>query len=364
MGKSRPDYTQAVQDVFAGKDPGRVIWQPRIDFWYSVNKVRGTLPEHMKDFSLLDLYDYCHASVRYFVSPLRVDYHNVQVTRETVDEKSFRIRWETPVGVLNEVFHQDDYGLSAYNSEYRLKTAQDFKILEYILQDETWSWDQDSYVRDLAQNTGRGLPMFYFRRSPVQGLFIEKMGFENAILFMYDNPAVIERYIEACTEADNALYQVLCDSPTPVLNFGENIDGYMDPPPVWRKYLLPYYQKRCAQLKAAGKFTHIHIDGSMKRLLNDIRESPFDGIEACTPEPQGDVTIDEIKQALGDKVLLDGIPAVYFLKTFSFDDITRCVRELVDRFYPHLILGISDEIPPDGDIERVRMVGEMVQTML
>jgi hypothetical protein len=42
----------------------------------------------------------------------------------------------------------------------------------------------------------------------------------------------------------------------------------------------------------------------------------------------------------------------------------ECVRELVDRFYPRLILGISDEIPPDGDIERVRRVGEMVMQMV
>lgn len=30
---------------------------------------------------------------------------------------------------------------------------------------------------------------------------------------------------------------------------------------------------------------------------------------------------------------------------------------------PRLVLGISDEIPPDGDIERVQMIGEMVREM-
>jgi hypothetical protein len=106
-----------------------------------------------------------------------------------------------------------------------------------------------------------------------------------------------------------------------------------------------------------------NIDGAMQRLLADIRRSPFDGIEACTPLPQGDVTIADIQQALGDKVLLDGIPAVYFLPTFDFADIRACVAELVERFYPRLILGISDELPPDADIERVRQVGEMVLEM-
>jgi hypothetical protein len=115
-----------------------------------------------------------------------------------------------------------------------------------------------------------------------------------------------------------------------------------------------------AQLRAAGKVTHIHIDGAMKPLINLIRASPFDAIEACTPLPQGDVTLEEIEQALGDKVLLDGIPALFFLPMYPRELLIECARRAVELFHPRLILGISDEIPPDGDIERVRMVGEMM----
>jgi len=359
-----PDYNRMILDVFAGRDPGQVVWQPRLDFWYSVNRTRGTLPAHMRDFSLLDLYDYCRASIRYFTGPLRVNYPDeIEQVRTDLDDKFYRVDWRTPVGNLSEVFHYDDYRLSAYNSQYRLKTAADFEVEAYLFQREQWSFDHAAYQEDLARIAGRGAPMFYFRRSPVQGLFIEKMGFENTVLFMHDHPDVIERYVEKAAAADEALYAVLCASPVPIYNFGENIDHYMDSPRMWRRHLAPYYERRAAQLKAAGKFTHIHIDGAMARLLKDIRTSPFDGIEACTPAPQGDVTIAEIHQALGDKVLLDGIPAVYFLPDFDFAEIRACVAELVERFYPRLILGVSDELPPDADIERVRQVGEMILEM-
>ncbi len=129
------------------------------------------------------------------------------------------------------------------------------------------------------------------------------------------------------------------------------------------QYHIPYYRRRVAQLKAAGKYVHIHIDGAMRPLLPYLRECPWDGIEAATPLPQGDVTIEEIKAALGDLVLLDGIPAVYFLPYFSTEVLRECVARLVEYFHPRLVLGISDEIPPDGDIERVRMVGEWVREM-
>ena len=63
-------------------------------------------------------------------------------------------------------------------------------------------------------------------------------------------------------------------------------------------------------------------------------------------------------------MLLDGIPALYFLPSFSTETLIECVKRVVDLFYPRLVLGISDEMPPDGDIERTRLVGELVQELV
>ncbi len=356
--------SQAFLDIFNGRDPGRVLWQPRIEFWYAVNKKRGTLPRHLQDASLLDVFDYCKASVRYFTNPLRHHYKNVEIQDEWLDSKSLQRTYRTPRGSLQEVFHYDEWDLSGYQHEYRLKTPEDFRIYEYMLEDEVWEWDQAAYERDLAVHRERGVPQFYFRRSPIQGLFIENMGFERTIFMMNDHPQVIERYVEAASAADDALYQILCDCPAPVLNFGENIDAHMDSPRIWRQHLLPYYEKRLAQLQAAGKKLHIHIDGAMRPLIRQIRSSPFDAIEACTPLPQGDVTLEEIQEALGEKVLLDGIPAIYFLPSFPLEELLDCTRQVVKLFHPRLVLGISDEPPPDSDIERVRLVGELIQELV
>ncbi|MCU0503644.1 MAG: hypothetical protein MUC51_18140 [Anaerolineae bacterium] len=325
-----PDFAQANLAIFQGRDPGFVLWQPRLEFWYSVNKKRGTLPPHLKDASLLDLYDYCHASIRYFVHPLKMRYRTVEIVEEWLDDKHIRRIYRTPVGALTEMLGYDEWGLSRYHTEYRLKTVEDFRVCEYLLQDEEWRWDQAGYERDIAAVGGRGAPQFYFRRSPIQGLYIENMGFENTVLFSFDHPEVIARFVEVARAADDAMYDVLCQSPIAILNFGENIDAFMDPPPTWRKLLMPYWEKRVAQLQAAGKMTHIHIDGAMQPLIKLIRESPFDAIEACTPVPQGDVTLEEIKEALGDKVLLDGIPAVYFLAMYPLETLLECTRRVVE----------------------------------
>jgi len=350
--------------VFRGEDPGGVLWQPRLEFWYRVNQIRGTLPPEYQEASLLNVYDDCMASVRYFTRPLKVRYHSVQIRQEWLDDKRLAQYWETPVGTLREVRHYDEWNLSGYRDEFKVKTADDLRVLEYIVQDEEWYWDQEQYEADLNKVGERGAPQFYFRRSPLQGLFIEHMGFEQTIYALHDDPECVEHYLEVAARADDALYELLCSSPVPILNFGENIDAHMDPPTIWNARLLPYYRERAAQLRDAGKYVHIHIDGSMKPLLPYLQHCPWHGIEAATPRPQGDVTIEELKEALGPLVLLDGIPAVYFLPSYPVETLVACVKRLVEQFYPRLVLGISDEIPPDGDIGRVKMVGELVRELV
>ena len=57
---------------------------------------------------------------------------------------------------------------------------------------------------------------------------------------------------------------------------------------------------------------------------------------------------------------LDGIPAVYFDGTFSEDTLREFTKSCIDIFAPNLVLGISDETSSHGDIERIRLVGEIV----
>jgi hypothetical protein len=351
--------------VFRGQDPGGIIWQPRLEFWYRVNKKRNTMPPYLKDASLEEVYEYCRATKRYFGKGLKQRYRNVEETEEWLDQKRRRTTWKTPVGEIRQVFHYDDWGLSGHRTEYRVKTPDDFKVLQYMLEDEEWYWDQESYESDLARYGHLGVPSFFFRRSPIQGLFINNAGFERTIYLMNDHPRVIQEYTEHAAAADDAMFEVLKTCPVDLLNFGENIDAFMDPPPIWNDHLLPYYNKRVEELHNAGKFVYIHVDGAMKPLLPYLMDCPWDAIEAATPLPQGDVTLEEIRTALGDEtVLVDGIPALYFLPSYSEDDLIACTRRVVDLFYPKLILGISDEPPPDSDIERIRMVGELVKSLI
>jgi len=71
--------------------------------------------------------------------------------------------------------------------------------------------------------------------------------------------------------------------------------------------------------------------------------------------------LEEIKEALGDQIfLLDGIPAIFFDTTFSEEVLLACAEKLIKLFAPKLILGISDEVSSNGNLQRIRLVGKMV----
>ena len=157
------------------------------------------------------------------------------------------------------------------------------------------------------------------------------------------------------------LIDVMCASPINIINYGDNVHSGTLSPPLFEKYVLPEYRARCEKLRAAGKFTYSHFDGDNRGLLEYYQQTGLDGIEAITPLPQGDVTLEEAREALGDNMyMVDGIPAVYFDEIFPEEVLVECVHKLIDLFAPNLILGISDEISSTGDIERIRLVGRIV----
>ena len=76
----------------------------------------------------------------------------------------------------------------------------------------------------------------------------------------------------------------------------------------------------------------------------------------------GDIPLEEMAEYMGhDYVLIDGLPATHFIPPFTRQDVEEFTIKVIDMFAPNLILGISDELPPAGDIEAVRLVSEIVR---
>jgi hypothetical protein len=352
--------------TFQRKPVDRIAWQPRIYYWFNGRTAMDTMPAAYKGKSMLEIYDEIGAAPRYSPEVLRISFFRMEtddtVERQTIDEENDVVRiYGTPRGEIKERVRRGEMGSGGYHTEYPVKTPDDMKVMAYILDHTDFSFDEKAFAEAEEKFGDRTVTQAYYPRSPFQRLVIGYMGLTATIWALTDYPRETEDFMKAIEAWDDRMYAVLADCPMQIFNFGENIDGYNTSPPLFEKYLIPYYRKRIAQLHEAGKFCHIHMDGSLKPILHLIAEPGFDGIEAATPLPQGDVTLEELKEALGDTILLDGIPAVLFLPQYSADEVAAFAERILEMFSPNLILGVSDELPPPGDLEKVKLISDVVK---
>jgi len=154
---------------------------------------------------------------------------------------------------------------------------------------------------------------------------------------------------------------VIFQLPGRLFNLGDHTTNEFTPPRIVERYCLRRWQKFSARMTQEGRFVHSHWDGNSRHILPYLKPSGLHAVEALTPEPMGDMSLKMIKQAVGDQlVVLDLIPAIFFLPSYSVEHVLEHTRRVIDMFAPKLILGISDEIPPFGEIEKVEAISELV----
>jgi hypothetical protein len=355
------------RDVCFGRSNDKIIWQPRIGAWYT-DKIfdDGHLPEPYSEMDLYDLYRSLGVSARLYEFNScfrRVEHPGVKTHKEKINETDTRIITSTPVGNQTTIHRKFESSWYYETLKWEVESIEDLKIATWREENATWEWDQEKYEYWMDKTVDLGAPTMFMPRMNVQSLYIEKMGVENGIVAMYEWRDEIETFFAKLEDNHERLIDVINQCPIEIINYGENIHAGTLSPELFLKYHLPACQRRSDKLHQAGKFVCSHWDGDTKPLLKYAKETGLDGIEAITPIPQGDVTLEEIKEGLGDELFfIDGIPAVYFDHTFSEKTLLDFTEKLIDMFAPKLILGISDEISSTGDVERIRLVDKLVNS--
>ena len=328
-----------------------------------MNKARGTLPPQYVGWDLLDIYDDLGASPRgyhFFDDTVKtVEGEHVKVSIKRVGDRVFT-KYRTPKGSLTQIERMTEWGTATLRVEYFLKKTEDFEVLSYILGRQRFEFDEELYDKREQVLGGRTEPSVNLHCGSIQRLFIVHMGFQNGVIALWKHREKVEDLLRVYEENDDERFTLMRKTPFKITNFGDNIDEGLCSPPIFKRYMLPYYQRRTKELHQAGKYCTSHWDGKVNKLLLFVAETGLDGLECVPPTPQGNVSLEELKDALKNKVLFDGIPATHFLSTVSDEELEGFVHRLLGMFSPNIVVGISDMLPPDGSIEKVRRVAEIV----
>ncbi len=354
----------------------RPLWQPRLEEWISYSRRRGTIPEQWRECDYLQIYDDLRCSVRYPASTGVVSTFS-HCGVECSSEEGAVVTWEEPLdenhqatchrtssGEIRTVRQFVREGENIWNDrirEFPVKTVADLQVATDIVNAEQYQVNQEAFAQAAEHMGIRGEPTVFLPSSGFTELIKSWAGLPGTYYLLTDHREAVEEHLEACDRRDERSLEAALQLPCRIFNLGDHANNEFSPPPVLKRYLLPRWQKISRIMREHGRFVHTHWDGNSKTMLPYLKETGLHGVEALPPLPMGDMTLEEIKAAVGDDiVVLDLIPATHFLPHYSLQECLDFAQRVMDLFTPRLILGVSDEISGVGDIKRIEAISELV----
>lgn len=345
----------------------RPLWQPRLEEWIHYNRVRNTMPARFRDRDDLEIYDDLRCSVRYAASAgLKQHYEEgtVETWEEEGDENHRLVHRRTASGqitTVRQLVREGDRIVNDRIRDFPAKTVDDLRVVTDLIEAQRFRANVAEFEQAAARMGERGEPAIFFSSSGFTDLVKEWCGLPGTYYLLTDHPAAVEEHLEACDRRDDRMMEAALQLPCRLWNFGDHANNEFTPPPILKRYLLPRWQRLSRVFEENGRYAHTHWDGNSRSMLPYLQESGVHGVEALPPLPMGDMTLEEIKAAVGDNiVVLDLIPVTHFLEHYSLQECLDFTKRIMDMFVPRLILGVSDEISGVGDINRIEAISELV----
>jgi hypothetical protein len=144
----------------------------------------------------------------------------------------------------------------------------------------------------------------------------------------------------------------------------ENLSSEVVGKKLFNRYMRPYEERWTPRIKAAGKFSFVHMDGTLKGLIREVASTGFNVLEALTTAPVGDLEVEALRGYVGEKtVTWGGLPGLYFTDLVTDEDFDRYVISVLDvmKRIPGYVLGVADQVPPGARWERIKRVNQLVE---
>lgn len=357
--------------ILDGRPPDQIPWIPRLLVWHTARQKTGTMPPEYRGLNLRELEHALGVG-----TPARGG-HVFRVLRsgvETAVHRSGResvLEYRTPVGAVRQRRVLTDtlaaVGIGESEVDYFLKSPADYDVLEYLAEHTAYEPTYDAYLAYEREIGDDGYPMVSAGDCPFHHFLRQLAGYERSYLELADNPERVERLVRLMTDLDRErLWPVLEQSPARMILHGVHFSSQMTPPPLFHRWMAPYYRELSARLHARGKRLVMHADNDTRLILADLKAAGFDMLECFATAPLAQTTLPEARAVLGEDVIIwGGVPSILLEpETTPQDEFERAMDELFRAIAPGgaFILGVSDNVMPEADIRRIARITELVNT--
>ncbi len=356
--------------IMEGRLPDRVPWIPRLQIWYEANRRAGTLPDAYRDLSFREVErEVFGGTAARDAMIYRIEIEEVEIRTHQVQAMETLTEYVTPVGTVTTQFRSTarlrGQGIQDAEVGFMLKRREDYPVVEHIIEHTRYTptfEEYEAYERDVGEE---GYPMVNCGDCPMHHWMRALVGYNQAYLHLNDYPNEVERLVGVLTDHyKETVWKQMLDSPARLLMHGHHLSSQMTPPPVFERYILPYYEELSPKLRERGKVLALHGDNDTRHILSHIERAGFGMVECFATEPLVQTTLAEARAAWGDRVIIwGGVPSVLLEDPFTDEQFEAYLDDLFRTIAPGraFILGIADNAMPGSKIERIQRITEIVQ---
>jgi hypothetical protein len=358
---------ERVLTLLSGGQPDRVPWCGDLDYWATALVGRGQKPQgFQKSPEYIDWH--LNLGLGFYLQgyfPFHTIIEDCAVKEWREGNRRYR-QIETPKGNLRECWTWMPNDFTEGPTEHLLKSVKDLPAYQFMLAHTRYEPDYAFACERKTQleKTGAGVMLAYLPKSPLMQMVALDAGITAVVEMFSDDMDLFAETVAIVQSSHDRAARIAVDSPAEILMMPENLSSEVVGPSLFERFMRPYQTQWAEAIRQAGKFSCIHLDGTLKGLLRQESTVGLTFIEAMTPAPVGDLAVENWASYRGESktIFWGGIPGLYFTELVHDDEFDRHVRQVLSimRREPRYALGIADQAPPGTLESRIRRVRELV----
>jgi hypothetical protein len=342
-----------------------LVWAPNFDYWLGVNRAEGTMPERYRAMSRNDIVRAVGASIWNRAAGVKEVRDKTVVETHRAEGGTVVTEIRTPVGSIRAV-HREAEGphRSKFLAEHFVKDLDSLRVMRYVVEASHFEPDYAPTIQALKETGDDGVVLNSNFCVPFIQYAKTAAGYVTGFYLWTDHRKEVDALIAAYFRHFLRGYRILADGPCDVVATGDNMDGFMISPDIFKAYAVPFYQEVAKLTRARGKIFEGHWCGRTQNLLPLVPGCGLDVVEAIVTAPMAEVGLTQALDMLEGKVVLQGgIPSVLVCaEGGTRDAFRRYIEEVILplRGRRGFILGMSDNVPPNADFWRVERITEWI----
>jgi len=373
-----------------GQATDRIPWAPRMDLATIAWKAQDTVPARFAGMNTAEMADElgvaCHA-VRgdytlqrqpqdLMLRGLGIDNHPDYPFR--VEIRNLEVRFEHTAGHFQTVIHTDSgsvtmklamtqsmaaSGISLpFVEKYPISSLNDLdavaQVFEHLEVVPTPAAYQQFHER--VGERGLAIPNGPLGATPMHAMLHDLMAMQDFFVYYVEERQALKELAQRMAPFYDAMLDALMACSAEVVFWGANYDHDTTWPPFFEEEILPGLRRVADRSHDAGKLLMTHTDGESRHLLDLFPRCGFDVGESVCPSPMTSCTLREFRQGFGPSTtVFGGIPCVVLIDAVTPQaDFEAYMDELFSELGSgaRVILGVSDNVPPEVNLDRLEQV--------